>query len=210
MLCFFVSLLTFFHSPSHQTISIILSQIRWLDNVYDSDFLTKKIFEVFEVCPLEIQKDIITALPDIVNDSSHPEIAEDLQLQLRNNSEGLTSTLIFALGQLNIPIGQKEKILDEAIELLDILRFQELPHVIKFIITAATKSSITKVIQEIRTVFKNLGRLSGKDDGDDVIIIIEAFKDAIKYQKDFGPFYLKLIEKVLMPSFPIQLIHSNL
>jgi Fanconi anemia group D2 protein len=181
------------YKAEERAIKTIFSQLRWLDNVYDSDFFYKKLFEVFEVCPADVQKEIIVALPEIVNDSVHCEIAEELLSLLRQNPEDLISSIIYSLCQLNIPESQKEGILEALFGLLEHAKFQDLPCIIKFLITSSTKSTIDKVIEEFRNIFKNLGNHSRKGSGDDVILIVDSFRDSLKYQKLFIPHFLKYI-----------------
>ena len=50
---------------------LLLSQLRWLDEIVEPEQLAQKLLEVFSVCPSHLQREIIGALPEIIDDSQH-------------------------------------------------------------------------------------------------------------------------------------------
>ncbi|XP_078139704.1 Fanconi anemia group D2 protein-like [Centroberyx gerrardi] len=58
---------------------IIVNQLKWLDRVMDSKDLAAKLMQLVSVAPVEVQRDIITSLPEILEDSQHNDIARELK-----------------------------------------------------------------------------------------------------------------------------------
>lgn len=50
---------------------LLLSQLRWLDFVQDSEALTTKLLECLQVSPKHIQRELVSFIPEIVDDSQH-------------------------------------------------------------------------------------------------------------------------------------------
>lgn len=50
---------------------LILSQFRWLDHIVDSEGLAKKIVETLSVCTPRLKKEIVSFIPEIVDDYGH-------------------------------------------------------------------------------------------------------------------------------------------
>ena len=53
---------------------LILNQFRWLDSIEDGQTLVQKLQDCLQTCELAIQRDIISCLPDIVEDEYHEVI----------------------------------------------------------------------------------------------------------------------------------------
>lgn len=49
----------------------LLAQLRWLDNVVAGQRLTEKLCEALQACPLYLRREIITALPEIIDDYAY-------------------------------------------------------------------------------------------------------------------------------------------
>jgi len=50
---------------------LILNQFRWLEYVVKPLDLTKKLIEMIGITPLNIQREIILSIPEIVSDNQH-------------------------------------------------------------------------------------------------------------------------------------------
>ncbi len=51
---------------------MILSQFHWLVNLVDNERLTNKILEVLTVCTPQLKKELLSLIPDLLEDSSVP------------------------------------------------------------------------------------------------------------------------------------------
>uniref|UniRef100_A0A3B3Q1U1 FA complementation group D2 n=1 Tax=Paramormyrops kingsleyae TaxID=1676925 RepID=A0A3B3Q1U1_9TELE len=80
---------------------IVINQLKWLDRIVDCKDLAAKLLELVAVAPLELQRDIITSLPEILEDSQHGDIAQELKSLLQQNTK-LTVPILDALSSLSL------------------------------------------------------------------------------------------------------------
>ncbi|KAG2470978.1 FACD2 protein, partial [Polypterus senegalus] len=82
---------------------LIINQFKWLDRVVDCKSydvlqdLASKLMQLVAVAPVEIQRDIITSLPEILEDTQHDDISKELKSSLKslssNNGDCVTLVL---------------------------------------------------------------------------------------------------------------------
>jgi len=65
---------------------LILNQFRWLDFIVQSKELTEKMLEMVSITSLDIQREIITCIPEVLDDSEHTEVARKLRGTESSNS----------------------------------------------------------------------------------------------------------------------------
>lgn len=58
---------------------LIISQLKWLDRVVDSKDLTAKVMQLIGIAPECLQHDFITSLPEILGDSQHADVGQELR-----------------------------------------------------------------------------------------------------------------------------------
>jgi len=63
----------------HQMPHLILSQLKWLDHVVKGKDLCSQLLEVAGIAPVGVQREIITSLPEILEDSQHNDTAKELK-----------------------------------------------------------------------------------------------------------------------------------
>ncbi|CDQ61016.1 unnamed protein product [Oncorhynchus mykiss] len=80
---------------------VIVNQLKWLDRIIDSKELAGKLMQLVSVASVEIQCDIITSLPEILEDSQHSDIARELNALLQENTQ-LTVPILDAFSSLNL------------------------------------------------------------------------------------------------------------
>ncbi|XP_015761600.1 PREDICTED: Fanconi anemia group D2 protein homolog, partial [Acropora digitifera] len=80
---------------------LVLNQFRWMDCVVQSKELTEKMLEMVGVTSLEVQREIISCVPEVLDDSEHTEVARELSELLLQNTE-LTVAILDALSNLNL------------------------------------------------------------------------------------------------------------
>ncbi|XP_077863630.1 Fanconi anemia group D2 protein-like, partial [Saccoglossus kowalevskii] len=69
----------FDHTGTVNIPHLIMNQFRWLDRIVKSKDLVDKMFEVVEITSIEIQREIVTCLPEVVEDSEHGDVARQLK-----------------------------------------------------------------------------------------------------------------------------------
>ncbi|NWI51741.1 FACD2 protein, partial [Calyptomena viridis] len=83
---------------------LIVNQFKWLDRLLDSQDLIKKLMQMVSVSPVPIQHDIITSLPEILEDSQQSEVARELSCLLKQGRR-LTVPILDALSRLDLDAG---------------------------------------------------------------------------------------------------------
>ncbi|XP_069792709.1 Fanconi anemia group D2 protein isoform X2 [Narcine bancroftii] len=196
---------------------LIINQFKWLDRIVDSKDLTSKVMQLISVAPLEIQRDIITSLPEILEDPQHNEIAKELNSLLQQKTY-LTVPILDALSSLNLCTELLVEVRHSVMSTLSAVKIDDLPVVVKFILHAVTAVDATEVIKELR---KNLelescvlpcqlqpnqdkqnksvmGTSVNRENSshDCVAIMFDVIKGAVRFQKVTAEAWIKAIESV--------------
>ena len=80
-------------------IKIILSQLQWIEHVYNNRKLTNKLLECLDICPIEAQRDIIAMIPDIIDDNEQESVVEKL-FDIMENEITLTVSVLDSISNL--------------------------------------------------------------------------------------------------------------
>uniref|UniRef100_A0A8V5GTH7 Uncharacterized protein n=1 Tax=Melopsittacus undulatus TaxID=13146 RepID=A0A8V5GTH7_MELUD len=129
---------------------LIINQFKWLDKALDSQDLVKNLMQLVSVSPVPIQHDIITSLPEILEDSQQSEVARELRYKwiLSTNitvsvNHGLTAD----------PVLLSPQVRQSAMTIVPSVKLEDLPVVIKFILHNVKATDAVEVISDLR---KNL------------------------------------------------------
>jgi hypothetical protein len=114
---------------------LILNQFRWIDSIADGKELASNLLHVCQVCPLYLQKEIISMLPDIVDDSGHGVVVLDLINKYDEGTE-LTATIFDALSNLSLAAPLQERVLQRVISTLSSTSVDDLPVILRFMLQA--------------------------------------------------------------------------
>ncbi|XP_041638760.1 Fanconi anemia group D2 protein isoform X2 [Cheilinus undulatus] len=198
---------------------IIINQLKWLDRVVDSKELAGKLMELVSVAPVEVQRDIITSLPEILEDSQHDDIAKELNLLLQENTQ-LTVPILDALSSLNLSSSLLSEVRGAVMSTLAAVQLDDLPIVVKFVLHSVSASHAYEVVCNLRkkleleqcvlpavlqtsqSHIKSKGsRTSASSPGagasqDSVALILDGIKSAVRFQKTISEAWLKAIESV--------------
>ncbi|XP_038668229.1 Fanconi anemia group D2 protein isoform X1 [Scyliorhinus canicula] len=195
---------------------LIINQFKWLGRIVDSKDLTSKITQLISVAPLEVQRHIITSLPEILEDAQHSEIAKELNCLLQQNTQ-LTVPILDALSSLNLCTELLIEVRHSVMSTLSAVKLDDLPVVVKFILHAITAADAVEVITELR---KNLelescvlpsqmqasqdkrkqksvmGASANQENSghDCVAIMFNVIKAAVRFQKATAEAWIKAIE----------------
>ncbi|XP_059505732.1 Fanconi anemia group D2 protein isoform X2 [Stegostoma tigrinum] len=197
---------------------LIISQFKWLDRIIDSKDLTSKIMQLISVASLEIQRDIITSLPEILEDAQHNEIAKELNSLLQQNTQ-LTVPILDALSSLNLHAELLIEVRHSVMSTLSAVKLDDLPVIVKFIFHAITTEDALEVITELRMNLELescvlpsqlqigwdkqkqksvTGTLVNQENcgHDCVAIMFDVIKAAVRFQKATAEAWIKAIEVV--------------
>ncbi|XP_041804460.1 Fanconi anemia group D2 protein isoform X2 [Chelmon rostratus] len=195
---------------------VIINQLKWLDRIVDSKELATKLMELVSVAPVEVQRDIITSLPEILEDSQHHDIARELNTLLQENTQ-LTVPILDALSSLNLSSSLLTEVRGAVMSTLAAVQLEDLPMVVKFILHSVSASDAYEVVCNLRkkleleqcvlsTVLQaSQSRVASKGSAstpaagssqDSIALILDGIKSAVRFQKTISEAWLKAIESV--------------
>uniref|UniRef100_A0A3B3ZMP0 Uncharacterized protein n=1 Tax=Periophthalmus magnuspinnatus TaxID=409849 RepID=A0A3B3ZMP0_9GOBI len=199
---------------------MIINQLKWLDRVVDSKELSSKLMELVSVAPVEVQRDIITSLPEILEDLQHNDIAQELNSLLKENTQ-LTVPILDALSSLNLSSSIITEVRTAVMATLVAVQLEDLPVVVKFILHSVSASDALEVVSSLRKKLEleqcvlpsvlqdSQNRLKNKatqapnskapGNLDSITLILDGIKTAVRFQKTISEAWLKAIEAVDEP-----------
>ncbi|XP_056293629.1 Fanconi anemia group D2 protein isoform X2 [Pseudoliparis swirei] len=197
----------------------IINQFKWLDRIVDSKELAAKLMELVSVAPVEVQRDIITSLPEILEDSQHNDIARELNSLLQENTQ-LTVPILDALSSLNLSSSLLTEVRGAVMVTLAAVQLEDLPVVVKFVLHSVSASDAYEVVRNLRKKLEleqcvlppvlqaSQSRIKSKGSAassstpsagssqDSVTLILDGIKSAVRFQKMISEAWLKAIESV--------------
>ncbi|XP_071406849.1 Fanconi anemia group D2 protein isoform X2 [Pithys albifrons albifrons] len=195
---------------------LIVNQFKWLDRLLDSQDLIKKLMQMVSVSPVPIQHDIITSLPEILEDSQQSEVARELSCLLKQGRR-LTVPVLDALSRLDLDAGLVAEVRQSAMTIVPSVKLEDLPVVVKFILQNVKAADAVEVISDLR---KNLdlsscvlplqllnsqkktksqvqasSSLSQVTTSQNCVkLLFDVIKLAVRFQKDVSEAWIKAIE----------------
>jgi hypothetical protein len=127
----------------------IISHLKWLDHIVDSSQLVKKLVEILPICDSKLQKEIITSIPEILEDSSHEDIVLHL-LNLMTEDSQFTLPIIDTLTNLNLSSSVQDQVRGTIMKTLTSASLDQLPLIIKFILQSVPSNNLAKILHELR------------------------------------------------------------
>ncbi|NWR01050.1 FACD2 protein, partial [Paradoxornis webbianus] len=128
---------------------LIVNQFKWLDRLLDSQDLVKKLMQMVSVSPVPIQHDIITSLPEILEDSQQSEVARELSCLLKQGRR-LTVPILDALSRLDLDAELVAEVRQSAMTIVPSVKLEDLPVVVKFILQNVKAADAVEVISDLR------------------------------------------------------------
>ncbi|XP_071351317.1 Fanconi anemia group D2 protein isoform X2 [Trachinotus anak] len=195
---------------------IIINQLKWLDRVEDSKELAAKLMELVSVAPVDVQCDIITSLPEILEDSQHNDIASELNSLLQTNTQ-LTVPILDALSSLSLSSALLSEVRGAVMATLAAVQLEDLPVVVKFILHSVAASDAYEVVNNLRKKLEleqcvlppvlqaSQSRIKSKGAavststpaaGSSITLTLDGIKSAVRFQKTISEAWLKAIESV--------------
>ncbi|XP_030061304.1 Fanconi anemia group D2 protein isoform X2 [Microcaecilia unicolor] len=198
---------------------LIINQFKWLERIVDSKDLTSKIMQLLSIAPTEIQHDIITSLPEILEDSQHNDIARELNLLLQQNTQ-LTVPILDTLSSLNLNEGLLSEVRQSVMATLSAVELEDLPVIIKFILHVVTPVDVLEVISNLRKkldlesctlserVQASQNKLKSRSTGtslnrsstvqDCITLLLDVIKSAVRFQKTISEAWIKVIDFIVL------------
>jgi len=187
---------------------LIVNQFRWIDRIVEGKDLVTKIFEVVSVSELPVQREIIACMPEVVDDSLHPDVCQRFKELLIHNSQ-LTSAVIEAFSNLNLPGTLLTEIRQAVLEILDSANLEDCPLAVKFILQSTNDDDCVEVIRELRSrldfgtchifgkpEFTSTISEKQEEDKEHELMILDIIRLSIRFQKSVAAGWIKTIEGI--------------
>uniref|UniRef100_A0AAY5EW06 FA complementation group D2 n=1 Tax=Electrophorus electricus TaxID=8005 RepID=A0AAY5EW06_ELEEL len=194
---------------------LIITQLKWLDRVVDCKDLGCKLMQLVAVAPVEVQRDIITSLPEILEDSQHGHMARELNALLQENTQ-LTVPILDALSSLNLSSALLAEVRGAVMTTVSAVQLEDLPVVVKFILHSISASDSSEVVCDLHKKLnleqcmlssvlqasqsheksKSSYSVSSCSSKDSVALVLEVIKSAVRFQKTISEAWLKAVENV--------------
>ncbi|KAK2186157.1 hypothetical protein NP493_212g05054 [Ridgeia piscesae] len=208
----------FDHNEKVNLPRLIMNQLRWLDQIVNSQELTEKMFEIMSVSGLEVQREIVAALPEVMDDSQHATVAGRLKVILQEQKQ-LATTVLDALSNLNLGADLLAEVRGSVIDTLPSADFDDLPIIVKFLLQTVSAAEAAEVVSELRanldlhsslplnsssvpfsqSANRSTVRAGNRDKGESrcsEMLTIDAIHSAIRFQRSVAEAWLKTIEGV--------------
>ncbi|NXG58672.1 FACD2 protein, partial [Hemiprocne comata] len=195
---------------------LIVNQFKWLDKLLDSQDLVKKLMQMVSVSPVPIQHDIITSLPEILEDSQQSEVARELSCLLKQGRR-LTVPILDALSRLDLDGDLQAEVRQSAMTIVPSVKLEDLPVVVKFILHNVKAADAVEVISDLRKsldlsscvlplqILGSQKKLKSQVQASSsmsqvttsqncVKLLFDVIKLAVRFQKDVSGAWIKAIE----------------
>ncbi|KAK9810299.1 hypothetical protein WJX72_008290 [[Myrmecia] bisecta] len=128
---------------------LILGQFRWLDHIVDPHAMTEKILEVATVCSQDTQKEIVSLLPEIVQEDAHELVLNSLEEMVEQDSASIVPVLE-TLSNLSMRADLQERTVHMILGCLQSVDVADLATMAQFLLQASTSDTAKEVVQEVR------------------------------------------------------------
>lgn len=137
-------------SPANTFHVQVLNQFKWLDGLAGTKAFMNKVFdEVLPVIPLHVRKDVVLALPHILEDTEHLAAARKLG-ELFTDDKELGPTVLEALSNLYVEPEVISEVRTRVLTVLKSLKLSQLPPTVKFVLSNCTVQEAPQVVSELR------------------------------------------------------------
>ncbi|CAB4035769.1 Fanconi anemia group D2, partial [Paramuricea clavata] len=194
----------------HDVPRLVINQFKWLDRIAHPKDLSDKLLEIISISNMSIQREIITAIPEILDDNEHVDIAKELIDIMKQNSQ-LTVAILDTLTNLNLKADLLAEVRESVINMLSSTEMDDLPVVVKFILQSVADNEAFEAISEVRNNLEftcslipaatstpsNIRKsVAGNKSKDGVLLTLDAIKASIRFRKSIADGWLKTLDNV--------------
>jgi hypothetical protein len=126
-----------------------LNNLRWLNNIHDSEAFARKLMECLQACDAPLQREIIHAIPEVIDDLGHKLTVEGLQTQMAEDPS-FTGVILDTYSSLNMEASIVASIRDDLLKRLGSIAGEYLPSALKFLLQTTPQKALPNVINGIR------------------------------------------------------------
>ena len=122
----------------------------------DISFLLLLVLQLLCACPPEIQKEIISSIPEIIGDVHHADVIDTLQTMLSENPH-FSVVILDALSSLSLSEDAVESTSVTVLDLFDSASLDDLPIMIRFLLNHSSKDTAPNIVKCLRQKLNFLG-----------------------------------------------------
>ncbi|CAM1326362.1 FANCD2 (predicted) [Pycnogonum litorale] len=189
---------------------LVMSQFRWLECLVNGQKLTDKLLEIITVSPSQVQREIISCIPEVLNDEDHATIASHLT-SLMTESDDLTEVVLDTMSNLTMSCDLTNEVRSNVLKTLPSIKAQYLPASVKFILQSVQPNDAYNVIMDLRSNLdfaytfprmdsSTLLPTASKDDKEIEVLTIGIIRSSIRFRKFMSDAWMKAIDGNLMAS----------
>ncbi|KYO27801.1 Fanconi anemia group D2 protein [Alligator mississippiensis] len=184
--------------------------------------LISKLMQMVSVSPAPIQHDIITSLPEILEDSQQSEVAREVSCLLKRDTR-LTVPILDALSSLDLDARLLAEVRQTAMSIVPAVKLEDLPVVTKFILHNIKATDAEEVISDLRKnldlsscilpmqILASKNKLKSQAQASSsmsqvsssqncVKLLFDVIKLAVRFQKGISEAWIKAIENTVSVS----------
>ncbi len=113
---------------------LVLQQLRWMDHIVDPSALTDELLDCATVLNLDLQRDLIMYLPDIVQDTESWKVVTNALEGLLASEESLLAPILDMYTRVNLPVDVLSYIARLMLERLASIEPTALPVLVRFLL----------------------------------------------------------------------------
>ncbi|KAL5726309.1 hypothetical protein ACHQM5_009361 [Ranunculus cassubicifolius] len=170
----------------------IVNHLRYLDFLVDSKGFVEKLLEVLSVCPLELKKEVIGSLPEIIggDEKNNDNVVESLRKMLEDDSE-LIVPVLDSFSNLHLSEKLQEQVVTIALSFVRTIDAQHMPYLLRFLLLSATHTNARRIISQIRQQLRFVGvdsrSASARAKGKSVVdnfesSVLEALRSSLQFK----------------------------
>ncbi|KAK9285230.1 hypothetical protein L1049_024418 [Liquidambar formosana] len=171
---------------------LILNHFRWLDFLTDSNAFTDKLMQVLSICPLDLKKEIIGSLPEIIGDQNNKAVVDSLERMLQEDL-AIIVPVLDSFSNLNLDDQLQEQVITIALSCIRTIDAEHMPYLLRFLLLSATTANVRRIIFQMREQLKFIGvsnsramqhsKLKGKSPVDNTeASILDALRSSLRFK----------------------------
>ena len=173
---------------ANEVTNLIITQLRWISKLVNPREFSTKILRILTSCPLPLQRLVVLCLPDIVPDSEHTFVAQQLKQLLPDTN--LTAVIVDTIDNFNLTPDLINEFRESAMKLLAAVSSEDLEYLLKFILHPSHQAESDEVVSQVRSseIFTTT-REENKN-----VVILRTLDSIMKFQPMVLESWLRLIE----------------
>ncbi|XP_030456032.2 uncharacterized protein LOC115677111 [Syzygium oleosum] len=135
---------------------LIINHLRWLDFIVDSNSFVDKLMQILSICPLDLKKEVIGSLPEMIGDQNYDTVVNSLEQMLQEDT-AIIVPVLDSLSNLHLDDQLKDQVVTIALSCLRTIDGEHMPFLLRFLLLSATPANVRRIISHIREQLKFIG-----------------------------------------------------